>query len=183
VRDVVLYSLLSLDGVAEEPGNWMFEADDDVFGNLARVIGTQTDVVLGRGTYDYWAGYWPGSDVQPFADFINRRPKHVFTSTPLTPPWAGARVADDGPGPYLRKLAEGPGADIGVHGSIALARALLAADLVDRMELVVVPTLAGSGRRLLADATKTRRLELADVARSETGCLFLSYRRGARGPV
>ncbi|WP_166133503.1 dihydrofolate reductase family protein [Nocardioides ochotonae] len=183
MRDVVLYSLLSLDGVAEEPGNWMFEADADVFSNLARVIGTQTDVVLGRGTYDYWADHWPESDVQPFADFINRRPKHVFTSTPLTPPWAGALVADEGPGPYLRKLADGPGADIGVHGSIELARALLAADLVDRMELVVVPTLAGSGRRLLTDATELRRLELAGVARSRTGCLFLSYRRGDQGPI
>nr|WP_279536329.1 dihydrofolate reductase family protein [Nocardioides ochotonae] len=178
-----MYSLLSLDGVAEEPGNWMFEADADVFSNLARVIGTQTDVVLGRGTYDYWADHWPESDVQPFADFINRRPKHVFTSTPLTPPWAGALVADEGPGPYLRKLADGPGADIGVHGSIELARALLAADLVDRMELVVVPTLAGSGRRLLTDATELRRLELVGVARSRTGCLFLSYRRGDQGPV
>ena len=84
MRDVVLYTLLSLDGVAEEPGDWLFDADDELFTNLADVIRSQDDVLLGRGTYDYWAGYWPTSDVQPFADFINRTTKHVFTSSTPT---------------------------------------------------------------------------------------------------
>lgn len=68
MRDVVLYQLLSLDGVAEEPGDWMHEVDDAVVENLRSTISRQDDILLGRGTYDYWAGYWPTSDVQPFAD-------------------------------------------------------------------------------------------------------------------
>lgn len=178
MRDVVLYTLQSLDGVAEEPGDWMFEADDEVFANLAEVISTQDDVLLGRGTYDYWSGYWPTSDVQPFADFINRTTKHVVTSSPLEVPWPGSVVADEPPGPYVERLRETAGADIGVHGSISLARDLLAADLVDRLELVVVPTLAGSGRSLLSGASRLRRLRLEQVSRSRTGCVFLGYRRG-----
>ena len=55
MRNVTLYTLLSLDGVAEEPGDWMFEADEAVFRNLAEVVGVQDDIVLGRGTYEYWA--------------------------------------------------------------------------------------------------------------------------------
>ncbi|WP_134767062.1 dihydrofolate reductase family protein [Nocardioides sp. 1609] len=177
MRDVVLYALLSLDGVAEEPGDWMFEADHDVVENLAAVISRQDDVLLGRGTYDYWADYWPSSDVQPFADFINQTPKHVFTSTPPARTWSRSVVVDAPLEAYVQQLKGGTGGDIGVHGSIRLARSLLAADLVDRLELVVVPTLAGSGRRLLGDDSALRRLGLHTVARSGTGCVFLGYGR------
>ena len=85
-----MYELMSLDGVADEPGNWMFDVDSDVIDNLGEVISAQSDVLLGRGTYDYWAGYWPSSDVEPFAGFINSTPKHVFTSSPLPDAWSGA---------------------------------------------------------------------------------------------
>ena len=58
----MLYQLLSVDGVAEEPSDWVFDVDEEVFGHLGRVIARQDDVLLGRRTYDYWAGYWPTSD-------------------------------------------------------------------------------------------------------------------------
>ena len=53
MRNVVLYQLLSLDGVAEEPSEWVFDSDDAIFDNLGRVIASQDDVLLGRGTYEY----------------------------------------------------------------------------------------------------------------------------------
>ena len=174
VRTLTSYLLLSLDGVAEEPGDWMFEADGDVFANLARVIGTQSDVLLGRATYDYWAGYWPGSDVQPFADFINGTTKHVVTSTPLAAAWSGSQVVAGPLFEHVTELKRGDGGDIGLHGSIRLTQALLAAGLVDRLELVVVPTIAGSGRRLF-DGGELRRLSLARAQRSPSGCAFLTY--------
>jgi len=177
MRDVVLYALLSLDGVAEEPGNWMFRADDDVFTNLADVISTQDDILLGRETYDYWADYWPTSDVQPFADFINRTTKHVFTSSQPVQSWSESVLADAPLITYVERLKDRPGADIGVHGSIRLARDLMAADLVDRLELVIAPTLAGSGRHLLSEAGDLRRLSLSKATRSSTGCVFLAYQR------
>ena len=177
VRDVVLYTLLSLDGVAEEPGNWMFEADDELFANLSAVIGSQDDVLLGRGTYDYWVEYWPTSDVQPFADFINGTTKHVFTSSTPTVPWGHTSVVEESPLPYVARLKEGRGGDIGVHGSIRLAQSLLAADLVDRLEIVIVPTLAGTGRRLFADGPDLRRLALTKATHSPSGCVYLGYRR------
>jgi dihydrofolate reductase len=140
------------------------------------------DVLLGRGTFDYWSGYWPSSDVQPFADFTNRTPKHVFTATQLTVSWPNAVLADAPLSSYLERLKAGPGADIGIHGSIRLAQDLLAADLIDRLELVVAPTIAGTGRRLFAqDGVDSRRLHLSSVARSSSGCVFLGYRRAARG--
>lgn len=177
MRDVVLYALLSLDGVAEEPGDWMSDVDDEVFDNLVRVIATQDDVLLGRGTYEYWVDYWPTSDVQPFANFINTTPKHVVTSRHLDLSWPQTLVADLPLTAYVTQLGKTVGRDIGVHGSIQLGRELLAADLVDRVELVVVPALAGSGRRLLTETGSVRRLTLTTATPSSTGCVFLSYRR------
>jgi dihydrofolate reductase len=177
MRDVVLYTLLSLDGVAEEPGDWMFEADEAVFTHLAAVIRSQDDVLLGRGTYDYWVEYWPTSDVQPFADFVNGTTKHVFTSSRPSVSWSATTVVDEPLVPYVQGLKQGPGGDIGVHGSIRLAQSLLAADLVDRLELVIAPTLAGSGRRLFTDELGLRRLALTTATPSATGCVFLGYQR------
>ena len=92
MRKLVQYSLLSVDGVAEEPGRWVPAFDDDCHANLARVIGEQDTVLLGRNSYDDWAGYWPTADTQPFADFINGVPKYVFTSTTPAVEWANTTV-------------------------------------------------------------------------------------------
>jgi len=175
VRTVVLYELMSLDGVAEEPGNWMFDVDGDVFDNLGEVIAAQSDVLLGRGTYDYWAGYWPTSEVEPFAGFINSTPKHVFTSSPLPTGWSGSVAVAERAEEYVARLKQGAGGDIGVHGSITLAQSLLAAGLVDQLRLVVVPTVAHSGRRLFQDGPEHRRLDLVSVRPSATGTVFAHY--------
>jgi dihydrofolate reductase len=174
-RKVVLYELLSLDGVAEEPGDWLFEQGPEVFTNLGEVIETQDDVLLGRGTYDYWVGYWPTSEVEPFASFINSVPKHVFTSTEPEAEWANSVIVSDPAVDYVRALKQGDGGDIGIHGSISLTQSLLRAGLVDELRLVVAPTLAGRGRRLLTDTDRLDRLELIDVNRSATGVVFLRY--------
>ena len=81
MRNVVLIQWLTLDGVAEEPSDWFFDDGPELFDLVGRVIETQDDVLLGRGTYDYWVDYWPTSDVEPFASFINTTCKHVATST------------------------------------------------------------------------------------------------------
>ena len=175
-RQVVLYQLLSLDGVAEEPSDWVFDVDDEVFAHLGRVIAGQDDVLLGRGTYDYWAGYWPTSDVQPFADFINRTTKHVVTSTPLTQEWVNCQVVSGPVEEHVAALKRSSGGDIGVHGSTTLAQTLLRAGLVDELQLVVAPTVARAGRRLFDDQGELQRLELTGVQRTPSGLLLLGYR-------
>ena len=107
MRKVVVYMLLSLDGVAEEPGDWMTDFDQPIFDNLARVIGTQETILLGRGTYDYWVGFWPGDGPEPFHSFINGTEKHVFTSRPLDQEWAGTVVVDAPAEEHVRSLKRG----------------------------------------------------------------------------
>jgi dihydrofolate reductase len=179
MRKVVVYQLLSLDGVAEEPGNWMFDVDEAVFDNLARVIEPQVAVLMGRLTYDYWVDYWPGSDVEPFASFINGTTKHVLTSRGLSQPWENSVVVDKPLVEYVRALKQQIHGDVGVHGSISVAQALLRAGLVDELRLVVAPTLAHRGRRLFDHQEALRRLELQSSDRTPTGNLLLTYRVGS----
>jgi dihydrofolate reductase len=179
MRKVVLYHLQSLDGVGEEPGDWMAGSGPQIFDNLGAIIATQDDVLLGRGTYDYWVGYWPDSDIEPFATFINSTPKHVFTSSDPTEEWQNSKVVSEPAVDYVTELKQGDGGDIGIHGSIDLSRSLLRADLVDELRLVVAPALAYRGRKIFdgEDEGGLRKLELMDSRPTEEGSVLLAYRR------
>jgi dihydrofolate reductase len=175
VRKVVAYELLSLDGVAENPDGFFADWDDAMGANLAAVIAAQDAVILGRRSYEEWADFWPDSDIEPFATFINAVAKYVATSTPLDRTWANATVVDGDLVEFVRDLRDQPGADIGVHASIAVAQALLAAGVVDELRLVIAPAIAGSGRRLL-DGVPAMRLEPIRSTTSPTGYLLVDYR-------
>jgi len=177
MRTVVLYELLSLDGVAEEPGDWFTDDGPEVFENLRTVIERQETVLLGRGTYDYWVDYWPRSDLEPFAGFINGTDKHVFTAHPPAEAWPNTTFVTTSAVDHVAEMKQGAGRDIGIHGSISLAGSLLRAGLVDELRLVVAPTLAGRGRRLFDDDAPMHRLVLDEVERTPAGSLFLTYRR------
>jgi dihydrofolate reductase len=175
MRKVVAYELLSLDGVAEHPDEFVTDWDEAMQENLGRVIGSQDAVLLGRRTYDDWAGFWPGSAIEPFSGFINPVQKYVFTSTPLAGEWANATAVDGDPAEFVARLKEHGGGDIGVHGSISLTQALLEAGLIDELRLVVAPALQTHGRRLFAGA-KPGRLVATRCVTSPTGYLLLDYR-------
>jgi dihydrofolate reductase len=175
VRKVVVFELLSLDGVAEAPDQFFGDWDDVVDAKGAANIATQDAVVLGRRSFEEWAEFWPGSDIEPFATFINGVAKYVATSTPLDRGWANTTVIDGELVEFVRDLRNQPGADIGVHASISVAQALLAGGVVDELRLVIAPTIAGSGRRLL-DGLSPIRLESIRSTTSPTGFLFVDYR-------
>lgn len=175
MRKVVLYELVSLDGVAESPDDFILTWDDELDANLAEVIGDQDAVILGRNTWEAWSQFWPDSDIEPFATFINGVEKHIATSRPLDRDWPGVGVIEGGLVDFVRGLADRPGRDIGVHASISVAQALLAAGAVDEIRLVVAPRVAGAGRRLL-DGLPATQLEVVDSATTATGHLLLHYR-------
>jgi dihydrofolate reductase len=175
VRKIVVYELLSLDGVAEDPDRFFADWDDAMEANLAAVIATQDAVILGRRSYTEWAQFWPNSQIQPFATFINGVAKHVATSTPLDRGWANATVIDGGLVEFVRDLKQQRGGDIGIHASISVANALLAAGVVDELRLVIAPTIAGRGRRLF-DGVPSIKLESIRSRVSPTGSLLVDYR-------
>jgi dihydrofolate reductase len=175
VRKLVAYELLSLDGVAEDPDKFFTDWDDVMEANLAAVIAAQDAVILGRRSYDEWAGFWPSSEIEPFATFINGVAKYVATSTPLDRGWANSTAVDGGLVEFVQDLKDRPGGDIGIHASISVVQTLLAADVVDELRLVIAPKIAGSGRRLL-ERLPPIRLESIRSATSPTGYLLADYR-------
>jgi dihydrofolate reductase len=183
VREVVLYTLMSLDGAVDDPARYFtpgpgqVPAFDSVMdGNEEKVISAQDAVLLGRHMYDEWSGYWPTVDDQPFADFINRVKKYVVTSTPLSNEWHNSEAVEGPVEDVVRDLKVRAGGTIGIHGSIQLAQSLLKAGLVDELHLVVGPAFGFPGRRLFAGAEDIRRLELLSAEPTPSGSLLLAYR-------
>jgi dihydrofolate reductase len=178
LRNVIAYELLSLDGVAEQPDEFITEFDDEMRENLRRVISTQDTVLLGRRTYDDWAAFWPTSAIEPFATFINNVEKFVVTSTTPEPIWTNTAVVVGDLRGFVTELRRRSGGDIGVHGSIALTQSLLEADLVDELRLVIAPALQMQGRKLF-DRGLSRRLTLTRHIQSPAGYLLLDFRVGS----
>jgi dihydrofolate reductase len=177
MRKVVAYELLSLDGVAEQPDKFVTDFDVVMRENLGRVIATQDAVLLGRRTYDDWAAFWPSSDIEPFASFINGVEKFVATSGTPGETWANATVVDGDVSEFISELKRRSGGDIGLHGSIALTQSLLEAGLVDELRLVVAPALHMHGRKLF-DRGLPRRLTLSRHVVSPSGYLLLDFQIG-----
>ena len=175
MRKVVVYELVSLDGVAESPDRFFTDWDEAMDANLAAVIATQDAVILGRRTYTAWSQFWPDSEIQPFAAFINGVTKYVATSTPLDRDWPNATVLDGGLAEFARDIRQQRGGDVGVHASISVAQALLAAGVVDELRLVIAPRIAGRGRRLL-DGLPPIQLESIRSDISPAGYLLVDYR-------
>ena len=188
MANLVLYTLVSLDGATEDPHRYFPETpnrpgapvfDDELVRLEAEMIARQGAVLLGRRTYDEWSRYWPTSDEQPFADFINAVPKYVVTSTPLTGDWNNAQ-AISGPLPeVVADVKARSDADVGVHASITLAKSLLAEDLVDELCLAVGRVLDPVGPRLFEGLPERRELTLIEAPSTSSGSLWLRYRLGS----
>ena len=159
---VVAYVLLFLDGVAESPDQF-FEWGDAVDATMTEVIATQDAVMLGRRSYDEWAAFWPGSEIEPFSTFINGVKKYVATSNAAR--GLGQRDRD-----HRR-----PGGDIGVHASISVTQALLDAKVADELGLVIAPRIVGTGKRLL-EGLPPIQLQPIRSDRSPSGHLLAVYR-------
>lgn len=188
---LVLYTLVSLDGATDNPHRYFPETSDahgpPVFDEeLARLegemIARQGAVLLGRRTYDEWSRYWPTSDEQPFADFINAVPKYVVTSTPLAGEWNNAQAVSGTLAGIVADVKARADGDVGVHASITLAKSLLAERLVDELCLAVGRVLDPVGPRLFSGLPERRELQLVEAASTSSGSLWLRYRLPAAQP-
>jgi dihydrofolate reductase len=175
MRKVVAFEFLSLDGVAEAPDRFFTAWDDVVDESGTALIATQDAVLLGRRSYEEWAEFWPSSDIEPFATFINGVAKYVATSAPLDREWTNTTVIEGDLVEFVRDLKDRPGGDIGVHASISVAQTLLAAGVVDELRLAIAPVIVGSGRRLL-DGLPPARLAPIRSLTSPSGYLLVDYR-------
>ncbi len=168
---LVVTEFVSVDGVFEDPGGaedyehggWTFEYDRGDDGNKFKLDELmEAEVQLfGRTTYEGFAAAWPSRDGE-FADKINNGPKYVVSSTLENPEWQNTTVITGDFADEIAKLKERTEGNILVAGSGRLAGALLAADLVDELRLMVFPTVLGRGKRLFPDGIDRLKLRLEE---------------------
>lgn len=181
MRKIVAALFISLDGVVESPEQWQFDnVDDDMMAEMSAALAVQDAVLLGRVTYQEWADYWPSSNDEPFASYINNTPKYVVSTTLDTVDWQNSTLLTGDLARELATLKQQPGMSIGVAGSPTLVRSLLQAGLLDQLHLMIHPVVAGSGKRLFKDGDDLERLDLVDSKTTRTGVVLLTYQPGAR---
>jgi dihydrofolate reductase len=183
---IVVTEFVSLDGVMQAPGGedfkypgWTFEFDRGDDGNQFKLDETmEADALLiGRITYESFAGAWPERD-GPFADKFNSMPKYVVSSTLENPEWNNTTVLDGDAVEGASKLKEQIDGVIQVPGSLRLVQALLEADLVDQLNLMVFPVVLGTGRRLFGEQSEKSDWKLSEVKPvGPDGVLVATYQR------
>ncbi|WP_104060921.1 dihydrofolate reductase family protein [Arthrobacter sp. 4R501] len=168
----------SVDGVVSDPFLWQFDSFDDELGKgLTSMIERVDTVVLGRVSYQEWAGYWPTAPVDDdFAGFINPVEKFVASRT-LTEPleWQNSHLIEGPLEQFVAGLKERDGGEIAVTGSTSVVRQLLFAGLFDELTLMTHPVVAGSGKRLFEAGDPLTRLSLKDQYRTTKGNVISTY--------
>ena len=178
MRKVVSGLFISLDGVVEAPHLWQFDVFDDDMGDaMIKFLADIDTVLLGRVTYQEWAGYWPTAQTDgDYADFINNTPKYVASTTLAdVDEWQNSTLIGAEVAATIRRLKAAPGGTISVQGSPTLVRWLLAADLLDELTLMIHPVVAGGGKRLFPGGEELKRMQLIDSRITGSGVAILTY--------
>ena len=194
MRKIIVLSMISLDGVMQAPGGrkedeagrfkyggWTTPYSDEIYGNVVREELEPADYLLGRKTFDIWAGYWPKHG--DFWPGINQGTKYVFSknmkkSDPIVTSWKNSvvlkTVAD------VKKLKTSRGSDIQVWGSSKLIQLLLKNDLVDELRLKIHPLTLGKGKKLFENGTIPAAFTLVESIVTPGGVIIAHYKRAGK---
>jgi dihydrofolate reductase len=174
MRKIVVTEFLSLDGIMEAP-MWTAPYWND---EIAKFKGEETDasdaLLLGRETYQGFAAAWPESEDEG-APYFNNVRKYVVSTTMDKAEWNNSIIIKNNVMEEIRKIKQGDGKDITVHGSATLAQSLLQEGLVDRVRLLVYPVVVGKGKRLFKEGSPTSTLNLLETRAFSSGVVALVY--------
>ncbi|MFC9848998.1 dihydrofolate reductase family protein [Streptomyces sp. NPDC060223] len=186
-----LTTFVTLDGVYQAPGGpeedpsggfeqggWSVPYDDEDFGRFITGVFSRVDAfLLGRKTYEIFAGYWPKitDPADPVASKLNGLPKYVPSSTLTQPDWTGTTVIGGDLGKEVTALKERIEGELQIHGSGALARSLFALDLIDTVHVLTFPVVLGAGSRLFAEGAVPTAFRYAGGSTTSTGVTINTY--------
>lgn len=172
MRKIINSAFISLDGVTEDPSSWAI-FDSDAGQGAAEELQALGGMLMGRGTYEYFADVMP-NQTGPYPDAINAIRKYVFSSTLQSADWNNSTIIRDDPVAAVIELKHQDGGDLMMYGRGRLSQTLLQHHLVDELRFSVHPVLAagsaeggGNGKRL--------SLKLIETAPSSTGVVALTY--------
>ncbi len=191
MRKITVLSMISLDGVMQGPGGpkedtsggfkyggWVAPYTDDVYDKVVTKELQPADYLLGRKTYEIWAGYWPQH--AEFWPGINEGMKYVYSknlkkSDPMVTGWKNSAVINSPAD--IKKLKESRGPDIQVWGSGKLVQLLLKNNLVDELKLKIHPLTLGKGKKLFDDGPIPAAFTLVDSIVTPGGVIIAHYKR------
>jgi dihydrofolate reductase len=188
---------LSLDGVMQAPGGpeedptsdfrfggWAFHFwDDSLEEPFGKVIDAEYDLLLGKRTYDIFAGYWPYNQDIPIGARFQRINKYVLTHSDEPLSWDHSQKLSGDTAEAVAELKRSDGRDLLIQGSSTLYVPLLAAGLIDRLILMTFPVLLGEGKRIFDGSQTPGALKLVDHSVSNNGVVFLTYEPGGEVPT
>lgn len=190
LRKLVVVLFITLDGVIQAPGGskediaegfkyggWTGPYMDDFLGKVMdKQMSGRSDMLLGRKTYEIFAGYWPQhADGWPG---INEVKKYVAShDSTLKLDWENSVLLSGDVAEKVKKLKSGGGSDLQVWGSGNLIQTFLKHDLVDELWLKIFPITLGTGKRLFAEGTIPAAFKLTDGKVSPKGVIVANYKR------
>lgn len=196
MRKIRTATFVSLDGVMQAPGGpeedaqdgfrfggWTFPYWDETLGQqMDRAMGEAFDLLLGRRTYEIFAGFWPHQD-DPIGRTFTRINKYVVASagTPMT--WANSHLLEGDAVEAVRALKQTEGRDLLIQGSSEVIHALLAADLIDQLTVLIFPVVLGKGKRLFDDGSRPRAWTPTETLITGTGVVVATYELGGEVSV
>ncbi|WP_413808779.1 dihydrofolate reductase family protein [Streptomyces sp. OE57] len=181
MRKITASLFISVDGVVEAPDQWHFPYFNDEMGAAVdAVLGTADTLLIGRKTYDSFAGAWPdreaaGGEDAHFAKKLGDARKIVLSRQNLSFTWRNSEQLKGDFAEAVTALKNEPGGDIALSGSVSVVRQLMAHGLLDELHLLVHPIAVRKGMRLFDEAETTIPLKLLSSATFSTGVLHLVY--------
>ena len=178
MRDLIVTENITLDGVIDARDGWFSPyGGDDIAAVNREHMAAADAVLLGRVTYEEFAGYWPAQtdDRTGVSDYLNRTTKYVVSSSLAEADWQHTTILRGPLADEIAALKRRPGEDIVATGSVTLVQSLVREHLVDAYRLFVHPVVLGRGRRLFPDGVH-HDLQLTDTRTFRSGVVLLSYR-------
>ena len=174
MRNLIVSSLVSLDGIHDDPQSWIGDYFDEQAAQESLAVLLDSDAMLmGRNTYEYFAAAW-SSPSGPYLERINEMRKYVFSSTLTTADWNNTTVISGDPVAAVQELKKQGDRHLVIYGYGQLAQTLLERGLVDQLNFVINPVMAGSGTTLLRPGQRTN-LRLVAATERRNGVVTLSY--------
>ncbi|HEX6538742.1 MAG TPA: dihydrofolate reductase family protein [Candidatus Dormibacteraeota bacterium] len=188
---LTLQTFLTLDGVMQAPGGpeedteggfqlggWQFAyGDEDIGAAVVRWFEHADAFLLGRRTYQIFAGYWPRitDPGNPIARTLNAKPKYVASTTLSALDWPGSELLGGDVAGAVQRLKAQPGDELQVHGSGGLAQTLIDNDLIDEYRLYHYPIHVGAGKKLFRDTTRAAALRPTGTMTTRSGVVISTY--------
>lgn len=187
MRKIIAVEFITIDGVMQAPGGskedtaegfkyggWMGPYFDEVSGKEMETQMEKTEaLLLGRKTYDIFAGYWP-DHTDPWPQ-VNKITKYVVSKTIKKPIWENTVVIKNIK--ELKDLKNSNGPDLQVYGSTNLLQTLMKYDLVDEFWLKIFPITLGTGKRLFEKGTIPASFKLFKSIATPSGVIIAYYKR------